>query len=278
MTGAVLSNFGPGTNATVNSIVATVSTVYFGGAFTVVGSNSRVNMAAASASNGAIPPWVPTDAGGEVEAMVISPDQSKLVIGGSFTSLDGSSNPGYGLGAVDATTGALLPWAVNSLIRDGGSQAAIPEPEFGLDQRVRLRLCLRQRWRTSRASFRRTGRTEASSGSRTVTVIPTPSCRWATWSMRSVMPLLWRRAGRIPANRAELHLPPRTRIHQGGDWNTWDQSMGRELSELRRHAVADAAGPGRPTSLLALSPARLRRHGVSPRTRSTWPSAASSRR
>jgi PKD repeat protein len=57
--------------------------------------------------------------------MVISPDRSKLVVGGSFTTVNGSSNPGYGLAAVDAATGALRPWAVNGLVRNGGANAAI---------------------------------------------------------------------------------------------------------------------------------------------------------
>ncbi|WP_054010242.1 PKD domain-containing protein [Arthrobacter sp. ERGS1:01] len=47
------------------------------------------------------------------------------MVGGSFTTLDGSANPGYGMGMVDATTGALLPMAANNLVRDGGSAAAI---------------------------------------------------------------------------------------------------------------------------------------------------------
>ena len=50
-----------------------------------------------------------------VTALVVSPDGSKVVVGGSFTTSTARSNPGYGLGAVDATTGALLPWNVNSL-------------------------------------------------------------------------------------------------------------------------------------------------------------------
>ena len=46
-------------------------------------------------------------------------------MGGGFTTLNGSSNPGYGLGAVDTNTGGLLPWAANGLVRNGGPQAAI---------------------------------------------------------------------------------------------------------------------------------------------------------
>ncbi|GGC16506.1 PKD domain-containing protein [Cellulomonas carbonis] len=125
-TGALIPSFTPRADAKVRSVVATADTVYFGGLFSAVGGQVRTRLAAARASDGALLPWAPPAAGGSgVNAMVISPDGSKLVVGGSFTSLVGSSNPGYGLGAVSATTGELLPWAVNGLIRNGGRDAAI---------------------------------------------------------------------------------------------------------------------------------------------------------
>ncbi|MFQ4147847.1 PKD domain-containing protein [Arthrobacter sp. LAPM80] len=124
-TGALITSFAPAVNAMVKSIVATNTTVYAGGWFSGVGSVARANLAAFNASDGSLLPWNPISAGGTVEAMVISPDQSKMVIGGSFTTLNGSSNPGYGMGAVNTTTGALLPFAANTLVRDGGTAAAI---------------------------------------------------------------------------------------------------------------------------------------------------------
>ena len=39
--------------------------------------------------------------------------------------LNGSSNPGYGLGQVNTTTGANLPFPTNSVVRDAGTQSAI---------------------------------------------------------------------------------------------------------------------------------------------------------
>ncbi|MBX9244948.1 PKD domain-containing protein [Actinotalea ferrariae] len=125
-TGALIPSFTPKPHAKVRSIVATASTVYFGGLFSGVGTETRLRLAAARASDGTLLDWSPEAEGGSgVNAMVISPDGSKLVVGGSFTSLNGSSNPGYGLGAVDATTGDLLPFAVNGLIRNGGRDASI---------------------------------------------------------------------------------------------------------------------------------------------------------
>jgi PKD repeat protein len=56
---------------------------------------------------------------------VTSPDGSKVVVGGSFTSVNGSSQPGYGLALLDPATGANLPLQANDVVRNGGKNAAI---------------------------------------------------------------------------------------------------------------------------------------------------------
>ncbi len=53
--------------------------------------------------------WAPNAQGGQVRAMVLSPDGNQLLVGGHFTTLNGSANPGYGLGSVSPTTGDLAP-------------------------------------------------------------------------------------------------------------------------------------------------------------------------
>ncbi|NEM91214.1 PKD domain-containing protein [Galbitalea soli] len=126
-TGTLVSGFVPKPNYRVNAIVATNDTVYFGGSFGALGSITRYNLAAVAASNAAVLPWAPVAAGGAVATMALSPDGSKLAIGGQFTTFDGGSNPGYGLGMVSATGdgSVALPFVVNSLIRDGGANAGI---------------------------------------------------------------------------------------------------------------------------------------------------------
>jgi hypothetical protein len=47
------------------------------------------------------------------------------VVGGSFATLNGSSNPGYGLGMLNATTGANQAFSVNGVVRNAGANAAI---------------------------------------------------------------------------------------------------------------------------------------------------------
>jgi PKD repeat protein len=125
VTGQVITSFTAGTNAGVSSIVATASTVYIAGAFSSIGKSVRTRIAAVNASNGVETAFAPVTNDGSVTSMVLSPDGQKLVVGGSFTTLNGSSDPGYGLAAVSTATGQNLPWGVNSLVRNAGKDAAI---------------------------------------------------------------------------------------------------------------------------------------------------------
>jgi PKD repeat protein len=124
VTGALVTSFLPKVGATVRAIVPTAGTVYLGGLFTSVGSAARSRLAAVQASDGALTAWAPS-ADGRVNALALSPDGSRAVVGGAFTTLNGSSNPGYGLAAVDTVNGGLLPWAVNSRVRNGGLNSGI---------------------------------------------------------------------------------------------------------------------------------------------------------
>ncbi|RWZ50892.1 PKD domain-containing protein [Labedella phragmitis] len=119
-----LSSFAPNVTRRVEALVATNSTVFAGGAFSSVGTTERLK-AASFTRAGQLTPWNPRAGDGAVSALTVSPDGSKVVLGGSFTTMNGSSNPGYGLAAVDATAGELMPWAINSLIRNGGVNSAI---------------------------------------------------------------------------------------------------------------------------------------------------------
>ena len=121
-TGALITTFAPVLNGGVRAIVATNTTVYVGGAFTTADGNARSKLAAFSATNGALLSWDPSANDG-VTAMVMAPDQSKIIVGGVFTTLNGTNE--YGMGAVDPTTGAILPWAANATVKDAGANAAI---------------------------------------------------------------------------------------------------------------------------------------------------------
>lgn len=123
--GALVTAFNPTINSTVTTIAVSSGSVYVGGWFTKIGTTARTNLAALSPSNASVQKWAPLPAGGSPRAMVVSPDGKKVVVGGEFTSLNGSSDPGFGMGAVTADTGTSLPWKVNSVIRNGGEGAAV---------------------------------------------------------------------------------------------------------------------------------------------------------
>ena len=123
-TGALVSSFAPTANASVRGVVATNSTVFFTGAFGRVSNNDRLRVAAVS-SSGALLPFAPVLDGGRGNDVVVSPDGSSVVVGGSFTTANGSSNPGYGLVRLNTADGALLPTGVNGKVRNGGADAAI---------------------------------------------------------------------------------------------------------------------------------------------------------
>jgi len=129
-TGQVIPSFKPILSSQARSVVATNTTVYVGGTFKTVGNQvggqittyNRNYIAAVNASNGGVTSWAPsTDA--SVEALAISPDGSKVYAGGRFTSLAGTAR--RGLGAVNASTGASLPFAANNVVRNAGTQSSI---------------------------------------------------------------------------------------------------------------------------------------------------------
>lgn len=131
VTGALITSFNVGADNQVKSIVATASTVYLGGLFTRINNTSRARIAAVRATDGGlITTFAPVmtgsiDSSPRVNAMTLSPDGTKLVIGGNFVTLNGSNRPGYGLGMVNPTTGASLPLPINDLVRNAGKDAAI---------------------------------------------------------------------------------------------------------------------------------------------------------
>ena len=125
-TGALVSGWAPGANSKVIDVAASATTVFFTGEFGNINNTARSKVGAVSAQTGAVTSFNPVlDGGYGGRAVVVSPDGSKVVVAGSFTSTNGSTNPGRGMAALDAATGQLRPWAVNSTIRNAGTNAAI---------------------------------------------------------------------------------------------------------------------------------------------------------
>ncbi|THG30789.1 PKD domain-containing protein [Naasia lichenicola] len=126
-----LTTWNPNSNGAVYGIVASNSTVWMGGNFTSMKSTARLHAAAVTATDASILPFSASADGGRVNAIVANADFTKIVLGGSFTTVNGAGSPntggdsGYGLGMVDAATGASLSFPASQRVKNGGADAAI---------------------------------------------------------------------------------------------------------------------------------------------------------
>ncbi|MDT0156342.1 PKD domain-containing protein [Microbacterium sp. ARD32] len=115
-TGALSATFKPAIGGSyVNAIVATDSTVYFGGLIGAAGGQPRTNFAAANVA-GKVVGWAPTT-DLQVDSMVMAPDGQKLVAAGRFAHVNNVEQ--RGLAALDLSNGALLPWNVANVVKNG---------------------------------------------------------------------------------------------------------------------------------------------------------------
>lgn len=119
-----LAAFNPNSNGVTSGVAATNDTVYITGTFGRVGANDRSG-AAAFTRSGTLLPWAPVLEQRQGRVVTVSPAGDKVVLGGNFQTLNGSSNPGYGLAMVSASDASLLPFAANNVIRNAGLDAAI---------------------------------------------------------------------------------------------------------------------------------------------------------
>ena len=126
--GTLITTFAPVFDGPVRALAVTNDTIYAGGMFTSVNGVPRSRLAAVDAAGGLVGNWDPV-ANDQVTAMAVAPDGGRVVVGGRFTTIDGSG--AYGLGAVSTSTGTLVPFAANTVVRDGGAN--------GCNRRQRVR-------------------------------------------------------------------------------------------------------------------------------------------
>lgn len=134
-TGNLVATFAPSVDAQVKAITATNTTVYLGGSFDAVakptgGTVARKRLASFTTA-GVLTSWAPKADDGRVWALVLTPDGSKVVVGGQFSTLN--SVLVSGMGAVDATTGANLSWAASSVIKNfnnGGTDSLTTDGQY----------------------------------------------------------------------------------------------------------------------------------------------------
>ncbi|WP_377644478.1 PKD domain-containing protein [Oryzobacter terrae] len=121
-TGAAIAGFAPNIGGQVRGLGITASTVHAGGNFTSANGIARTRLAAFQTSNGAMTSWAPAAAGGYVWTMTMSPDRTRVIPGGSFTTLAGQA--AYGMGSINLD-GTINPWPAQEKIRTAGANGAI---------------------------------------------------------------------------------------------------------------------------------------------------------
>ncbi|MDQ1572032.1 MAG: hypothetical protein QOF79_2706 [Actinomycetota bacterium] len=121
-TGALVASFAPAVNNSVRAIAVSSSIVYIGGDLSAVGGTPRARVAALTTAGALVAGWDP-GADLPIDSLTLTPDGSRVIVGGKFTTLAGA--PATGMGSVDATTGASEPWAANQVIKNSGTSAEI---------------------------------------------------------------------------------------------------------------------------------------------------------
>src|SRR5581483_2151908 len=95
----------PSPNTFVRTLAPSGTQVLVGGDLTSVNAPTRNRVAALDATTGVLDAGFAADANDYVEALALSPDGTRLLIGGDFSKVDGKSR--INVAAVDAATGAL---------------------------------------------------------------------------------------------------------------------------------------------------------------------------
>ncbi|MGO4592525.1 PKD domain-containing protein [Leifsonia sp. 2TAF2] len=121
-TNTIVSSFKPIMESQTRAVAASNTVVYTGGDASTINGVARKYVGAVSATDGSTLNWQ-ADADAAVDALTLTKDGSKLIVGGRFQNIGGVAN--YGLAAVDANTAAILPFAANQTVRNAGTQASI---------------------------------------------------------------------------------------------------------------------------------------------------------
>src|SRR5262249_54823855 len=121
--GSVDANFNPALplqDAVVNALAISGdgSTLYVGGGFDFIGGQTRHNLAAVNAVNGAVTNFNPAGLGTDGQVFALEVSGTQVYVGGQFAHLGGQMR--NGLAKVAGTTGGDLGWIPNPTLGAGG--------------------------------------------------------------------------------------------------------------------------------------------------------------
>ncbi len=113
--GALSTTWKPNAAASVLSIAPSPdgSEIYIGGNFTSLDGTARTRAGAVDAATGTSAlPWAP-NVNGSVTSVAVAPDDSRVLVGGYFTAVNGVTQ--QAIGSTNPATGASEPWAATIL-------------------------------------------------------------------------------------------------------------------------------------------------------------------
>jgi hypothetical protein len=105
-TGAVVTGFNAGAGGIVRDLLVVGGTLYVGGEFNLLDNATRHHAAAINTTNGGLVTSFDPNVNGKVLALEISPDHTRLYLGGAFTAL--GTDARLNLAAVNPASGAAL--------------------------------------------------------------------------------------------------------------------------------------------------------------------------
>jgi len=117
-TGATVTGFRANANAAATSLEATNSTLYIGGQFTTINNTARASLAAVNGATGTLTSFRNDISGGigvngllTVQSLVLTPDESQLLVVHTGRRIAGQDR--YGVGLINTANATLAPWSTN---------------------------------------------------------------------------------------------------------------------------------------------------------------------
>lgn len=112
--GSLDTSFSANASASVIALYATADALYVGGDFTTLKNTSQSRMAKVDPSTGAVDTGFVASVDGRVRTIAVPDNGSRVIIGGTFDTVNGATQGG--VASLDPDTGTILPWASTGIV------------------------------------------------------------------------------------------------------------------------------------------------------------------